>query len=148
VTYCCAWHIISLLWTIVASIYKIPSKIRKLWTGHNIYPQIDNVDLEWASATLTMEVGVWLLPVRTQRYLCDLENNGLQYSGEIIHAILVLELWTLSHKMGMMIRYIYLKFEVDTLRNDKVIVKNILLHQNFNLKSGQGRVGQLSKYFV
>jgi hypothetical protein len=30
-------------------------------------------------------------------------------------------------------------FEVDTLRNDKVIVKNILLHQNFNLKSGGGR---------
>jgi hypothetical protein len=26
-----------------------------------------------------------------------------------------------------------LKFEVDTLRNDKVIVKNILMHQNFNL---------------
>jgi hypothetical protein len=24
-------------------------------------------------------------------------------------------------------------FEVDTLRNEKVIVKNILLHQNFNL---------------
>jgi hypothetical protein len=57
---CCAWHIVSLLWTIVASIYKIPSKIRK-WTGHDIYPQIDNVDLEWASATLTLEVGVWLL---------------------------------------------------------------------------------------
>jgi hypothetical protein len=35
---------------------------------------------------------------------------------------------------------IYLKFEVDTLRNDKVImVKNILLRQNFNLKSGRGR---------
>jgi hypothetical protein len=31
-----------------------------------------------------------------------------------------------------------LKFEVDTLRNDKVIVKNILLHQNVNLKSGRG----------
>jgi hypothetical protein len=33
------------------------SKIRKLWTRHDIYPQIDNVDLEWASATLTLEVG-------------------------------------------------------------------------------------------
>jgi hypothetical protein len=31
-----------------------------------------------------------------------------------------------------MIRNIYLKFEVDTLRNEKVIVKNILLHQNLN----------------
>jgi hypothetical protein len=51
----------------------------------------------------------------------------------------VLELWTLSHKMWLMIRNIYLKFEVDYLRNDKVIVKNILLHQNFNLKSGRGR---------
>jgi hypothetical protein len=30
-------------------------------------------------------------------------------------------------------------FEVDALRNEKVIVKNILLHQNFNLKSGCGR---------
>jgi hypothetical protein len=49
------------LWRIVASIDKIPSKIRKLWTGHDIYLQIDNVDLEWASATLTLEVGVWLL---------------------------------------------------------------------------------------
>jgi hypothetical protein len=36
---------VSFLWTIVASIYKIPSKIRKLWTRHNIYPQIDNFDL-------------------------------------------------------------------------------------------------------
>jgi hypothetical protein len=35
-----------------------------------------------------------------------------------------------------MIRNIYLKFELDTLRNEKVIVKNILLHQNFNLKAG------------
>jgi hypothetical protein len=56
-----ACHIVSLLWTIVASIYKIRSMIRKLWTGHDIYPQIDNVDLEWANATLTLEVGVWLL---------------------------------------------------------------------------------------
>jgi hypothetical protein len=40
----------------------------------------------------------------------------------------------LSHKMWLMIRNIYLKFEVDTLRNDKFIVKNILLHQNFNLE--------------
>jgi hypothetical protein len=48
----------------------------------------------------------------------------------------------LSHKMWLMIRNIYLKFEVDTLRNDKVIVKNILLHQNFNLKSGRGRRGE------
>jgi hypothetical protein len=56
-----AWHIVSLLLTIAASIYKIPSKIRKLWTGHVINPQIDSVDLEWASATLTLEVEVWLL---------------------------------------------------------------------------------------
>jgi hypothetical protein len=28
---CCAWHIVLLLWTLVASIYKIPSRIRKLW---------------------------------------------------------------------------------------------------------------------
>jgi hypothetical protein len=56
-----ACHIVSLLWTIVASIYKIPSKIRKLWTGHDIYPKLDNVDLEWARATLNLEVGVWLL---------------------------------------------------------------------------------------
>jgi hypothetical protein len=40
--------------------------------------------------------------------------------------------------MWLMIRKIYLKFEVDTLRNEKVKVKNILLHQNFNLKSGRG----------
>jgi hypothetical protein len=45
----------------VASIYKIPSKIRKLWTGYDIYPQIDNADLELASATFTLEVGVCLL---------------------------------------------------------------------------------------
>jgi hypothetical protein len=57
----CDLDIISLMWTIVASIYKIPPKIRKLLTGHEIYLQIDNVDLEWASATLTLEVGVWLL---------------------------------------------------------------------------------------
>jgi hypothetical protein len=50
--------------------------------------------------------------------------------------ILVLELKTLSHKM---IRNIYLKFEVDTLRNEKVIVKTILLHQNLSLYSGSGR---------
>jgi hypothetical protein len=31
---------------IVASIYKINSKLRKLLTGQDIYPQIDNVDLE------------------------------------------------------------------------------------------------------
>jgi hypothetical protein len=37
-----------------------------------------------------------------------------------------------------MIRNIYLKFEVDDLRNEKVIVINILLHQNFNQKSGCG----------
>jgi hypothetical protein len=30
-------------------------------------------------------------------------------------------------------------FEVDNLRNDKVRVKNILLHQNFNQKSGRRR---------
>jgi hypothetical protein len=36
-------------------------KDKKLWTGHDIYPKIDNVDLNWASATLTLEVGVWLL---------------------------------------------------------------------------------------
>jgi hypothetical protein len=40
----------------------------------------------------------------------------------------------LSHKMWLIVRNI---FEVDTLRNEKVILKNILLHQNFNLKSGQ-----------
>jgi hypothetical protein len=57
----CAWHIVSLLWTIVASIYKIPSKIRKILTRHDINHQIDNVDLEWEGATLTMEVAVWLL---------------------------------------------------------------------------------------
>jgi hypothetical protein len=45
----------------------------------------------------------------------------------------------------LMIRNIYLKFEVDTLRNDKVIVKNILLHQNFNLKSGRGRGRRASR---
>jgi hypothetical protein len=40
-------------------------------------------------------------------------------------------------------------FEADTLRNEKVKVKNILLHQNFNLKSGcRRRVEQLSIYFV
>jgi hypothetical protein len=38
-----------------------------------------------------------------------------------------------------MIRNISLKFEVDTLRNKKGIVKNILLHQNFKMKSGRGR---------
>jgi hypothetical protein len=27
----------------------------------------------------------------------------------------------------------YLKFEVDTLRNEKVIVKHISVHKNFNL---------------
>jgi hypothetical protein len=48
----------NLLWTIVASVDKIPLKIRQLWTGHDIYPQIDNVDLKWASVTLTLEVGV------------------------------------------------------------------------------------------
>jgi hypothetical protein len=31
---------------VVASIYSIPSKIRKLWTGPGINPQIENVDLE------------------------------------------------------------------------------------------------------
>jgi hypothetical protein len=41
-----------------------------------------------------------------------------------------------------MIRNIYLKYEVDFLRNEKVIVKNILLHQNFDMKSGQGRGGK------
>jgi hypothetical protein len=60
---------------------------------------------------------------------------------------LVLELWTLSHKMWLMIRNIYLKFEVDTLRNDKVIVKNILLHQNFYLKSGRRRRGDKEDYY-
>jgi hypothetical protein len=30
-----------------------------------------------------------------------------------------------------------LKFEVDTLRNVKVVVTNILMHQNNNLKSGR-----------
>jgi hypothetical protein len=60
---CCAWHILWLLWIIVASIYKIPSQIRKLLTGHDIYPQTVIVDLEWArhSVTLTLEVEVWLL---------------------------------------------------------------------------------------
>jgi hypothetical protein len=66
VTDCCAWHIVSLLWTFVASIYKIPSKIRKLRTGHDIHPQKDNVYLEWASVTL--EVGVWLLRM-TNRHI-------------------------------------------------------------------------------
>jgi hypothetical protein len=33
-------------------------------------------------------------------------------------------------------------FEVDTLRNEKVKVKNILLHQNLNLKSGRGCRGE------
>jgi hypothetical protein len=37
-----------------------------------------------------------------------------------------------------MIRNIYLKFEVDTLRYEKVIMKNIFLHQNFNMKLGRG----------
>jgi hypothetical protein len=75
---CNAWHIILSLWLFVPSIYKILWSMKKLWTGHKIYPaidyvnlwrklwtghviyhQIDNVDLEWASATLTLEVGVW-----------------------------------------------------------------------------------------
>jgi hypothetical protein len=30
-------------------------------------------------------------------------------------------------------------FEVDTLRNEKVVVKNILLRRNLNLKPGRGR---------
>jgi hypothetical protein len=42
--------------------------------------------------------------------------------------------------------HIFEVFEVDTLRNDKVIVKNILLHQNFNLKSGCGRRGEKDSY--
>jgi hypothetical protein len=43
------------------SILKILSLIRKLWTGHDINPQIDNVDLYSPSATSTLEVGVRLL---------------------------------------------------------------------------------------
>jgi hypothetical protein len=52
--------------------------------------------------------------------------------------------------MWVMIRNIYLKFKVDTLRYEKVIVKNILLHQNFNTDADADaeRIGQLSIYFV
>jgi hypothetical protein len=31
-----------------------PFKDMKVRTGHDIYHQVDNVDLEWASATLTL----------------------------------------------------------------------------------------------
>jgi hypothetical protein len=44
---------------------------------------------------------------------------------EIIVAILVLELRTLSHKMWFMIRNIHLKYEVDPLRNKEVTLKII-----------------------
>jgi hypothetical protein len=54
----------------------------------------------------------------------------------------------MSHKMWLMIRNIYLKFEVNTLRNDKVTVKNISLHVKSGRGHGHGRVGQLSIYFV
>jgi HD-like signal output (HDOD) protein len=34
----------------------------------------------------------------------------------------MLELWTLPHNICVMIRNIYLKFEVDTLKNKEVII--------------------------
>jgi hypothetical protein len=75
---CWARHIVSLTWTIVESIYKIPSKIRKLWTGHDIYPQIDNVDLGWASVTLTLEVRVWLLRMTHRLIITNICANLFQ----------------------------------------------------------------------
>jgi hypothetical protein len=50
----------------------IYEKIRKLWTGHDIYPQIDNVDYEWAIATLTLVVGVWLLHTKNRLIITNI----------------------------------------------------------------------------
>jgi hypothetical protein len=75
VTGCCAWHIVSLLWTIVVSIYKIPSKLRKLWTGHDI----DNVDLEWASATLTLVAAHDTSSYSNKRFCQVISNSFNKY---------------------------------------------------------------------
>jgi hypothetical protein len=46
----------------LSSIYKIPSKKRKFLTVHDIYPKIDNVDLnEQVRPWPWRDVGVWLL---------------------------------------------------------------------------------------
>jgi hypothetical protein len=42
----------------VASIYKILWSMKKLWTGHKIYPVTDYVNLWPPSVILTLEVGV------------------------------------------------------------------------------------------
>ena len=42
--------------------------------------------------------------------------------------------------MWLIIRNISLKYEDDNLRNKEVLIKNMLLHQNFNLKSEASRI--------
>jgi hypothetical protein len=46
---------------ICAKYFKIPWSIKKLWTGHKIYPATDYVNIWPLPVTLTLGVGDWLL---------------------------------------------------------------------------------------
>jgi hypothetical protein len=56
------------LWRVFTKSIQSPFKDKNVMAGHDILPQIDNVGLEWASATLTLEVGVWLSRI-THRFI-------------------------------------------------------------------------------
>jgi hypothetical protein len=52
-----------------------------------------------------------------RNYCC---KHKFQVQGGKILEIVTLDLWTLSHNMCVMIRNIYLKFKVDTLKSKEV----------------------------
>jgi hypothetical protein len=56
------------------SIYKILWYMKKLWTGHKIYPVTDCVNIWFPSVTLTLEVGDQLL--RMAHHLIIVKNSG------------------------------------------------------------------------
>jgi hypothetical protein len=72
------WHIVSLLLLFLASVYKILRSIKKLGTGHEIYPVIDYVNLWPPSVTFTFEVGDRLLCMTHRLIIVTICDKYLQ----------------------------------------------------------------------
>jgi hypothetical protein len=107
-TGCCTWQLVSLLITILASIfYKIPSKTKKLLTRYDIYPQIDNVGREYVDMTYRLIITnicarLLLIPLINGKVMDRTQNydgwTDKQTGGAYFYIFLVLRKGGQKHK--------------------------------------------------